>query len=188
MILLPRDKIFPYLTLNNDNLFINYLENENLNEEFSFKFKCQDFYEKYLKDEFENYIRRIELDYNNEILFDKNNNFDFSYIAKIINNKINPEFIIDEENLRSAYEIIDVESEIDDNLIMKIENNIKKTINKKDLGNLKDVIRNNVTKLEENIKLKLFYNYFIKIILRKVCIKSIKEKFENLKDDNLNFL
>ena len=190
LILLPKDKAFPYLSYNNDNLFINYLENKNLNKELSFRFSYSDIYERYLKDEFENY-RKKKFNYNKEISFD-NDNFDFAYIAKTINNKINPEFTIDENNLRSAYQIIDVKSEIEDNLIIKIVDNIKKTTNNKDKtelkDKLKDIIRKNVTKLEENIKLKLFYNYFMKIILEEACIKSINEKFGNLNDNNLNFL
>ena len=71
---------------------------------------------------------------------------------------------------------------------MKIVDNIKKTTNNKDKTELKDIIRKNVTKLEENIKLKLFYNYFMKTILGEACIKSINEKFANLNDNNLNFL
>jgi len=186
LILLPKDKVLSYVGLNNDNIFINYFENENLNKELSMRFKYQGIYEKYLKDEFENY-RKKKVNYNKENLFD-NDNFDFSYMAKTINNQINPEFTIDEKSLRSAYEIIDVKSEIHDNLIMKIVDNIEKTTNNKEKTNLKDVIRKNVTKLEEYIKLKLFYNYFIKIILREACIKSINEKYTNLNDVSLNFV
>ena len=183
---MPKDKGLSYVGLNNDNIFINYFENENLNKELSMRFKYQGIYEKYLKDEFENY-RKKKVNYNKENLFD-NDNFDFSYMAKTINNQINPEFTIDEKSLRSAYEIIDVKSEIHDNLIMKIVDNIEKTTNNKEKTNLKDVIRKNVTKLEEYIKLKLFYNYFIKIILREACIKSINEKYTNLNDVSLNFV
>ena len=186
LILLPKDKAFPYLSMGNDNLFINYLGNKELNKDISFRFKCIDFYERYLKDEFENFSK-TKFDYKKEISFDFDN-FDFSFVAKTINNKINPEFTIDENNLRSVYKIIDVGSEINDNLIMKIVDNIEKTTNKKDNSNLRDAIRKNVTKLEENIKLKLFYDYFIKIILKDACIKSTIEKFKDLNDDILNIL
>ena len=188
LILLPLDKALPYLSFGTENLFINYLENKELNKLLSFRFKHENFYERYLKDEFENY-RKTKFDYKKEISFDNDNdNFDFSYMVKTINNKINPEFEIDEKNLRSVYEIIDVKSEINDNLIKKIVDNIEKTTNKNDISNLKDLIRKNVTKLEENIKLKLFYNYFIKIILREACIKSTIEKFTNLNGDVLEFI
>ena len=186
LILLPQNKAIPYLSMSNDNLFINYLENKELNKDISFRFKCIDFYERYLKDEFENFSK-TKFDYKKEISFDFDN-FDFSFVAKTINNKINPEFTIDENNLRSVYKIIDVGSEINDNLIMKIVDNIEKTTNKKDNSNLRNAIRKNVTKLEENIKLKLFYDYFIKIILKDACIKSTIEKFKDLNDDILNIL
>ena len=186
LILLPQNKAFPYLSFNNDNLFINYLENKELNKDISFRFKYNDFCERFLKDEFENFSK-TKFDYKKEISFDFDN-FDFSFVAKTINNKIKPEFTIDENNLRSVYDIIDVGSEINDNLIMKIVDNIEKTTNKKDNSNLRKAIRKNVTKLEENIKLKLFYDYFIKIILKDACIKSTIEKFKDLNDDILNIL
>jgi len=49
------DKALSYLSFGNDNLFISYLENKTLNEDISFRFKFQNCYERYLKDEFENY-------------------------------------------------------------------------------------------------------------------------------------
>ena len=181
IILVPLIELGKLSGLNNDNILIFSLEIENselINQLYTRFEVCGGVYKRYLKDKFlEQYSEKIEKLKSNLRLSKYSN---LSELLNIINTELKSEFEINEESFQKAFKSIAAKTEIDNDLIFKIIKDMKKTC-KKELNDEKkyeDFIRQNITKLEEKIKIYLFCNIFINEILLNACENSIINQFE----------
>ena len=181
LFLLPGNEANHFFGLNHDNIFIGPSDNPRLNlmEQFSIRFDCSGgVYNRYLKDKFiENYNEKKTKLKSILSLLKYSNLYE---IFNIIDNELKPEFEIDKESFKRSFENIVVESEISDDLIVKIKEEMKRTC-QKELN--EDLIRQNIKKFEEKIKIKLFCDCFINNVLFNVCSNSIINNFKNLNDN-----
>ena len=185
LIILPEDLIGKFVFYNSDNIIISTIE------DLTFQNLCIRFtvingvYNRFFKNEFLEVYKKKIVNINS-YLSSISDISDISNLLKIYNNELKPEFIIEEESFKKAFKITNLETAIDNKLILKITDDIKKTTgNNIENSNLETTIRKNITKLEEKIKMKLFNSYFLNVILSMACKKSINDKFENINNDNI---
>ena len=185
LIILPEDLIGKFVFYNSDNIIISTIE------DLTFQNLCIRFtvingvYNRFFKNEFLEVYKKKIVNINS-YLSSISDISDISNLLKIYNNELKPEFIIEEESFKKSFKITNLETAIDNKLILKITDDIKKTTgNNIENSNLETTIRKNITKLEEKIKMKLFNSYFLNVILSMACKKSINDKFENINNDNI---
>ena len=181
IILVPLIELGKLSGSNNDNILILPLdiENSELIAQLFTRFEmCGGVYKRYLKDKFiGQYSEKIEKLKSNLRLSKYSN---LSELLNIINTELKSEFEINEESFQKAFKSIAAKTEIDNDLIFKIIKDMKKTCKKElnDEKKFEDFIRQNITKLEEKIKINLFCNIFINEILLNACENSIINQFE----------
>ncbi len=186
LFLLSQEYFYKYFFFTNDNILILPKENIDLNKVLILRFKLVGGAYKYLENDFlQKYKSKIKKI--NSYLSSISKFTNTSDLLSNINKELKPEFEIEEESFNKALKTIEVNTEINEDLISKIIKNIQKTCNNglKSENNLANKIRQNVTQLEENIKMNLFSRYFINYILFEECKQSIIKKFKNINDKNL---
>ena len=187
LILLSRKYFDIYSIYTYDNILIFLKENIDINKVLISRFSIVgDVYKRYLENDFlqkfNSKITKI-----NSYLSSISKFTDTSDLLNNINKELKPEFEIEEDSFKKALKTIEVNTEINEDLISKIIKNIQKTCNNGLLSknNLENKIRQNVTQLEENIKMNFFSRYFINYILFEECEQSMIKKFKNINDKNL---
>ena len=185
LIIVPQNLIGKFSYYNNDNIIISTIEDLEFQNLYIRFIPMNGVYNRFFKKEFlEVYQKKFEN--LNSALSSISDISDISNLLNIYNNELKPEFIIEEESFKNSFQITNIGTAIDNNLILKIIDDIKKTTgNTIENSNLETTIKKNITKLEDKIKMNLFNSYFLNVILSMACKKSINDKFENINNENI---